>query len=91
MLRITQVSDESSGVRLKLEGRIMAEWVPLLTEECLRILKEKKSLCLDFSDVTFVDDRGVEMLKAMTSQGIELMNCSPLVASLLQDEEGGSS
>lgn len=68
----------------------MSQWVPLLKEECLGILKEKRSLYLDFSDVTFVDDRGVEMLKAMAGQGIEMVNCSPLVESLLQDEEGGT-
>jgi len=88
MLRITQTSEGSSDIRLKLEGRVVSDWVPLLREECLRILREQKKLWLDFSDVSFVDDRGVEMLKAIAGEGVRLMNCSPLVESLLQ--EGGS-
>ena len=84
------MSEGSSDVRLKLEGRIVSDWVPLLREECLRILKEKRSVRLDFSDVTFVDDRGVEMLEALVARGVQLMNCSPLVEGLLQEEKGES-
>ena len=88
MLRISRAKDEPSDVTLKLEGRIVSAWVSLLKEECLSILKEKKTVWLDFSDVTFVDDRAVEMLKGMARNGVRLMNCSPLVESLLHDEEG---
>ena len=88
MLRITRTSEESSDVKLKLEGRIVSDWVPLLRRECLRILKGQKRVLLDFSDVTFVDNRGVEMLKGMSAKKVRLMNCSPLVESLL--EEGAS-
>lgn len=86
MLRITQTSEGSSDVRLKLEGRVVSDWVPLLREECLRMLKKKKRVWLDFSDVTFVDDRGVEMLKELAGEGVKLLNCSALVESLLEQE-----
>ena len=65
----------------------MSDWVPLVREECLRILKEKKSVWLDCSDVIFVDDRGVEMLKAMAGQGIKLVHCSPFIEGLLREGE----
>jgi anti-anti-sigma regulatory factor len=86
MLRITRTSEGPSDITLKLEGTVVSNWVPLLREECLRVLKEKKRVWLDFSDVTFVDDRGVEMLKAVVAEGVKLLNCSPLVGSLLQEE-----
>jgi anti-anti-sigma regulatory factor len=60
MLRITHTSKGSSDITLKLEGKVVSDWVPLVREECLRILKEKKGVWLDCSDVTFVDDRGVD-------------------------------
>jgi anti-anti-sigma regulatory factor len=88
MLRISHAKDEPSDVTLKLEGRVVSDWVALLRDECHRILRQKKSVWLDFSDVTFVDDRAVEMLKGMARNGVKLMNCSPLVESLLHDEEG---
>jgi len=87
MLQITYTSEGSSDITLKLEGRVVSDWVPLVREECLRILKEKKSVRLDCSDVTFVDDRGVEMLKAMAGEGVKLVNCSPFIECLLREGE----
>ena len=86
MLRITHTT-EGSDTTLKLEGRIVSNWVPLLREECLRILKEQKRLWLDFSGVTFVDKQGVEMLRGIAGKEIKVTNCSPLIEALLQ--EGG--
>ncbi len=88
MLRITRTGEGPSDVTLKLEGRVVSDWVPLLREECLRILKKQKRVRLDFSGVTFIDDRGVEMLKGIVSERVRLMNCSPLIEELLQ--EGGN-
>lgn len=65
----------------------MAGWVPLLREECLRLLKKRTTVRLDFSGVTFVDDRGVEMLKGIAGKGIKLVHCSPLIDTLLREGE----
>lgn len=88
MLRITHASEGPSEITLKLEGRVVSDWVPLLRQECLRILNERKKVWLDFSGVTFVDDQGVKMLKGIAGERVRLMNCSPLIEELLQ--EGGN-
>ncbi len=84
MLRITKVAETPSQVTLKLEGRIVSDWVAVLERECLRFLQEKQKVLLDFSGVTFIDGRGVEMLKRITSENLKILNCSPLLADLLQ-------
>ena len=65
MLRITKVAEDSSTVTMKLEGKLASDWVPLLEGECLTCLKENRKVLLDFSEVTFVDGRGVELLNKL--------------------------
>jgi len=48
--------------------------------------RETKGL-LDFSEVTFVDGRGVELLSKLAGEGIKVVDCCELIKELL--EEGG--
>ncbi len=88
MLRITKVAESPSLVTMKLEGRITADWVFLLENECLRFLDERRRVVLDFSEVTFVDWRGVETLGRISANNIQVINCWPLIEDLLN---GGAS
>jgi len=63
VLRITKIAEDSSTVTMKLEGKLASDWVPLLEGECLTCLKENRKVLLDFSEVTFVDGRGAEMVR----------------------------
>ena len=83
MLRITKVAESPSLVTMKLEGRIASDWVSLLENECLRFLEEKRKVVLDFSEVTFVDWRGVEMLGKISANNIQVINCCPLIEDFL--------
>ena len=47
---------------MKLEGKIAADWDPLIEDECRRCLKDQRKILLDLSEVTFVDGHGVDML-----------------------------
>ena len=86
MLRITKVAEDSSTVTMKLEGKLASDWVPLLEGECLTCLKGKRKVLLNFSEVTFVDGRGVEMLSKLVAEGIKVVDCDELIKELL---EGG--
>ena len=86
MLRITKVSEDSSTVTMKLEGKLASEWVPLLEGECLTCLKEDRKVFLDFSEVTFVDGPGAEMVQKLAGEGIKVVDCCELIKELL---EGG--
>jgi anti-anti-sigma regulatory factor len=85
VLRITKVAEDSSTVTMKLEGKLASDWVPLLEGECLTCL-EKRKVLLDFSEVTFVDGPGVELLSKFAGKGIKVVDCCELIKELL---EGG--
>lgn len=86
MLRITKTLESRSLVTLKVEGRIVSEWVPVLKEECLRALRERQQVRLDLSDVSFIDRRGAEMLKQIESENLQIINCPALIQDLLTAE-----
>ena len=85
MLRISKVYENPSGVKLKLEGRIGSEWVSILEEKILECLKKNKKLLLDFSELRFVDKHGLEMLKKLPSEKIEIINCPGFIEELLKE------
>ena len=87
MLRITKVAEDSSTVTMKLEGKLASDWVPLLEGECLTCLKDNRKVLLDFSEVTFVDGRGVEMLSKLAGEGIKVVDCCELIKELLEGGE----
>ncbi len=84
LLRITKVGEEPLFVTLKLEGRIVSDWVGVLEQECLESLREKGKVILDFSAVTFIDSRGIAMLRRIATGNLEIVNASLLVDDLLQ-------
>lgn len=72
---------------LKLEGRVVSDWVAPLEHECVRALGESRKVVLDFSGVTFIDGRGLEMLNRIARANLEIVNASLLVADLLEAGE----
>ncbi len=84
MLKITKIQESRSDVRLKLEGKITAEWAALLDEECRVLLQEKKAVYLDCSHVDFIDARGGEVLNGLPQKQVILMSAPSYVTELLQ-------
>ena len=84
MLRISKLCENPSGLRLKLEGRIVSEWVSILEEQILECLKKNQKVLLDFSELRFVDKDGVEMLRRMPSEKIEIINCPGFIEEFLK-------
>ena len=66
-----------------MEGRLVAEAVGVLERECRRSLEEAPKVRLDFSGVTFIDGRGVEMLRRIGARRLQVVNCSAFVEHLL--------
>ena len=89
MLRITKIAENGSPVTLKLEGKVHAEWVALLEEECRALIGQKKMVLLDFSDVTFMDDRGVEMIRRLPARSITIINGGAFIEDVR--DRGGKS
>lgn len=87
MLRITKIFESAESVTLKVEGLIVTEWVAVLERESTAWLQEKRAVQLDFSEVRFIDNHGVEMLKRITSEKLRCLNSPPLIEEILKGND----
>lgn len=86
MLRITRLLDDPSQPRLRLEGRLVGDWVQVLEAE-VSSTEEPSQLALDLSGVDFADARALTLLQRLTRRGLKIVACSPLLLTLLGEEE----
>jgi ABC-type transporter Mla MlaB component len=84
MLKITTIQESGTDVLLKLEGKITEQWAALLDGECRSFLRQKKHVYLDCSQVDFIDQRGVEVVKHFPHAQVTLISAPGFVAELLQ-------
>lgn len=84
MLKVTCVAEDGKTMTLKLEGRIVGQWVKELREACEVCLAKGSALILDLSDVSFVDDQGIQALKTMLGDRVQWVGCSSFISTLLQ-------
>lgn len=83
MLRITQVSEDSDTVCLKVEGRVIGDWACELNRTCGYCLSQNRRIILDMSDVTYIDRQGVDALKRILGDNVQLTSATLLVKALL--------
>ena len=83
MLRITKVAENQAQVTLHVEGQIVSYWVSELERETKRLLKGNRKVVLDFAEVSFIGPQGTEMLKRLSIEDVEIINCSDLIKDLL--------
>lgn len=86
MLRLTRITRLPREVILVLEGQIVAEWVGLLEEECLALLRTDQKVLLDLSMVSYLDRRAARLLRDLAGGSVMLINCPPLVAELIRED-----
>lgn len=84
MLKISRIGTADHSVTLKLEGRVVGEWVGELRRICELVLGERCQLKLDLADVSFADASGVSLLSGFKSRDVVLQNCSPFVQEQLK-------
>lgn len=86
VLRITRDGDPSTRATLRLEGRIEGASTALLERECAHLRDVFGALAVDLSGVIVVDRSGVDVLKRLHLAGVEIRECSDLIASILEGE-----
>ena len=86
MLRITRIVKNAHSVTLKLEGKITVAWVTLLERECRSLIGKKKRVRLDFSDVSYMDFSGVEMMRTLPIGEVTIVNAPDFITDLLHRE-----
>jgi len=84
MIRITRLPDDRGNIRLKVEGRLVGDWVSELDRVCAEYSSTKIRVSLDLSDVSFIDGRGVEVLRTLSDKGFQLIGASLWIQSLLE-------
>ena len=84
MLRISSEDETGLVVRLKVEGTIKGDWVPLLEAECLCHLGSGRMVELDVTGIGFVDREGAAMVRSLVEKGVRLVGASALVEALLR-------
>lgn len=83
-LRITSIENNSSPVTLKLQGKIVGEWVSLLKQECLMSIRRKERVCLDFGEVTYIDPRGLRMIRNLPERRVTIINAPAFIGDLMR-------
>ncbi len=86
MLRLTEVVRDGSGVTVKVEGEIVSEWSAVLEDECVRRAAASPHVILDFSGVTLIDGRAIDVLRRLRGLNITLNNCSRVIEELLGEQ-----
>ncbi len=84
MIRVTKTFESPAQVTLKVEGQLASDCVPVLERECLSLTQGSQKILLDLEDVTFIDSRGVKMLKGIRAESLEIINCSDLIHDCLK-------
>jgi hypothetical protein len=89
MLKITKVQENGRTVKLKLEGKVTAQWAALLDGECRSFLRDGKTLLLDCAGLDFLDEEGIEVFRNLPMKDVALISAPGFVTELLQT--GGRS
>jgi anti-anti-sigma regulatory factor len=82
MLKITMSRQDSLCRIIKLEGKLLHDWIDEVRRLFLDV-DEGAFSSLDLSGLTFVDREGAELLLQLLRQGVRIESCSPFVAELL--------
>ena len=87
MLRITQQRLDKSAIVLRLEGKLLEDWIDELLRSLRSATVEGSGLQLDLSALTFADAAGQKVLAQLIDDGVTITACSGYVAALLHVEK----
>lgn len=86
MLRISKIAQDDENLTLKLDGKIEGMYTEELEQACkCSCARDKKTITLDLSGVTFIDDKGLAALSKLKDGRLNIVRCSPFIRTLLSD------
>jgi len=83
LIRIT-CNKESAVTRLVLEGKLSGACVDELAKCWLQVLSSQSDLLIDLTSVSFIDDRGKQLLMRMHENGTKLVSTSLMGKCVIQ-------
>ena len=86
MFKITKTKEDENTINLRMDGKLVEEWLTEFEKLYLKIKNEDyKRIIIDLSGVSFIDDNGIEFIEKIMDHRIDIINCSPFIESLLGD------
>jgi anti-anti-sigma regulatory factor len=86
LLKVTTMTDEPGRIVLKLEGRLADWWVDELARVAAVATNSGAQVTFDLDGLSFVDVRGLALLRGAAERGARLTGGSPFVAALIEQE-----
>jgi len=83
VLKLTRLSQGVPVLTLRREGQLLGPWVAAVRDACRERGRRSGRLLLDLAAVTFADAAGVELLRDLVGEGVEIIACSGFVGELL--------
>jgi len=83
MLRIATLT-APRGTILALSGRLVGDWIAELART-FELLGGQERVTLDLSDVSFVSNDGLALLRSLIGRGARMEGCPPYIALQLND------
>lgn len=90
MLRINEENITNGSILLRLEGKLIDQWVGLFRIMCEQILNKKGKLSLDLTEVTYADNEGLRLLQHLNERELALITCSPFLNEQLNQFQADS-
>ncbi|HET8924014.1 MAG TPA: hypothetical protein VFN26_13580 [Candidatus Acidoferrum sp.] len=89
MLKIT-ISETPAETRWILQGRLVGVWVDELRTSWKKKPRSKTqtSCVIDLNDVTFIDEKGERLLRAMSKRGAQFIASGIYIKYVLQERCG---
>jgi anti-anti-sigma factor len=85
VLRISIISDSDQAIQFQLEGKLVGPWVEELQRLSDEALSHHKAVSLDLERVSYVDSRGVALLRDLARRQVSQVNCSQFVTQQLKE------
>jgi len=84
MFKITKTKEDENTINLRMDGKLVEEWLSEFEKLYFKIKKDKdKRIIIDLSGVSFIDDNGIDFIEKIKDRSIDIINCSPFIESLL--------
>jgi anti-anti-sigma regulatory factor len=88
MLKITEILADRNGSSriIKVEGKLLGPWVAELNQACSVAANDGTAIQLDLSELTYLDQLGIQTIAALRRSGVRIVACSNIAAELLHEE-----
>jgi anti-anti-sigma regulatory factor len=86
LFKVTTTKDAGGRTVLKLEGRLADSWVDELARVEAVATTGGAHVTFDLEGLSFVDARGLALLRSAAERGARLTGGSPFVAALIDQE-----